>query len=59
MRGGAVTRRQLLASRILDGGYSEYDYVITSLEESGRVHMERTEGKIVASSRIILMEQKK
>ena len=58
IRGGAVARRQLLASRILDGGHSEYDYVITSLEEAGKIYMERTEGKAVASSRIILMEHK-
>jgi len=58
-RGGAVTRRQLLSSRLLDGGHNEYDYVIESLEQGGRVHMERTDNKIVASSRIILMEQKK
>ena len=59
VRGGAVTRRQLLASKILDGGHNEYDYVITSLEEAGKIHMERTDGKIVSGSRIILIEFKK
>mgnify|MGYP000927395134 CR=1 FL=1 len=58
-RGGSVTRRKLLASKLLDGGHNEYDYVIESLEQGGRIHLERTEGKIVASSRVILMEHKK
>lgn len=58
-RGGTVNRKQLLSSKILDGGHNEYDYVITSLEESGRLHMERLEGKTVSGSRIILMEHKK
>ena len=58
-RGGTVARRQLLASRLFDGGYNEYDYVISSLEQSGKLAMERLDGKIVANSRIILTENSK
>jgi hypothetical protein len=55
-RNGAVTRQKLLASKILDGGHNEYDYVITSLEQSGKLFMETTDGKATNNSRIILTE---
>jgi len=55
-RGGSVTRQQLIASRVLDGGHGEYDYVLTSLEHSGKLYLERTDGKVVSNSKIILTE---
>jgi len=55
-RGGSVTRQQLIASRVLDGGHGEYDYVLTSLEHSGKLFVERTDGKVVSNSKIILTE---
>ena len=55
-RGGAVLRQKLLSSRILDGGHSEYDYILTSLEESGRIIMERMEGKTVRGGKITLIQ---
>ena len=55
-RGGAVSRQKLLASKILDGGHNEYDYIITSLEQSGKLFMETTDGKATNNSRIILTE---
>lgn len=58
VRGGGITRQKLLSSRILDGGHTEYDYVLTSLEESGRLIMERTEGKPTRNSKIVLAEGK-
>ena len=58
-RGGTVTRKKLLSSRLLDGGHNEYDYVITSLEQSGRLYMERLDGKVVTNSKILLMENDK
>lgn len=57
-RGGAVLRQKLLSSRILDGGHSEYDYILTSLEESGRIIMERMEGKTVRGGKITLIQGK-
>ena len=58
-RGGTVTRRKLLASKILDGGHNEYDYVLTSLEQSGRLYVEKIEGKTLTNSKIMLMENDK
>ena len=55
-RGGSVTRQQLIASRVLDGGHGEYDYVLTSLEHTGKLFVERTDGKVVSNSKIILTE---
>jgi len=36
-RGGAVYRRQLIQSRILEGGTKDYDYVLQTLEEAGEI----------------------
>ena len=36
-QGGKVQRKKLLASRRLDGGKNEYDYVLETLMEQGRV----------------------
>jgi len=58
-RGGSVTRQQLIASKVLDGGHGEYDYVLTSLEHSGKLFVERTDGKVVGNSKIILTESNK
>jgi len=58
-RGGTVPRQRILASKILDGGHNEYDYVLTSLEQAGKLFMERTDGKVVANSKIILTENNK
>ena len=44
--GGSVTRHKLLGSKLLDGGHSEYDYVLASLEQSGKMFMETTDGKV-------------
>ena len=55
-RGGAVTRHKIIASRLLDGGHNEYDYVLTSLEQSGKLFMEKTDGKITSNSKIVLTE---
>ena len=58
-RGGAVSRQKLLSSKMLDGGHSEYDYVLTSLEQSGKLFIETVDGKIMGNSRIILTENNK
>ena len=55
-RGGSVTRQQLIASKLLDGGHGEYDYVLTSLEHAGKLFVEKTDGKVVSNSKIILTE---
>ena len=55
-RGGSVSRQKLISSKILDGGHGEYDYVITSLEQAGKLFVERTDGKVVSNSKIILTE---
>ena len=36
-RGGKAQRRTLLQSRRLDGGKNEYDYVLETLTEQGRI----------------------
>ena len=36
-RGGKVQRRAILQSKRLDGGVNEYDYVLNTLEEQGRL----------------------
>tara|TARA_R100000656_G_C3908691_1_gene120369 strand:- start:267 stop:563 length:297 start_codon:yes stop_codon:yes gene_type:complete len=58
-RGGSVSRQKLISSKILDGGHGEYDYVITSLEQAGKLFVERTDGKVVSNSKIILTENNK
>jgi hypothetical protein len=58
-RGGTVVRRKLLASKLLDGGHNEYDYVLSSLEQAGRLHVEKIENKTLTNSKIILMENDK
>jgi hypothetical protein len=58
-RGGSVTRQQLISSKVLDGGHGEYDYVLTSLEHQGKAFIEKTDGKIVGNSKIILTENNK
>ena len=58
-RGGVVSRQKLLSSKVLSGGHTEYDYVTTSLEESGKLFVEKTEGKPTKLSKITLTEGKK
>jgi len=58
-RGGAVTRHKILASKLLDGGFNEYDYILSSLEQSGKLFMETTDGKVTKNSRIVLTENNK
>ena len=58
-RGGVVSRQKLLSSKVLSGGHTEYDYVTTSLEESGKLFLEKTEGKPTKLSKITLTEGKK
>ena len=58
-RGGAVTRHKIIASRLLDGGHNEYDYVLTSLEQSGKLFVEKTDGKVTSNSKIVLTENNK
>jgi hypothetical protein len=41
---------------VFDGGHFIYDYVITSLEQAGKLFVERTDGKVVSNSKIILTE---
>ncbi len=36
-QGGKVKRSKLIASRILEGGKNEYDYMLETLMEQGRV----------------------
>ena len=55
-RGGEVTWQRLNASKKLGGGHAEYDYVLKSLEEAGRLAIERVDGKIKAGSKILLVE---
>ena len=58
-RGGAITRHKIISSRILDGGHNEYDYVLTSLEQSGKLFIETTDGKVTSNSKIVLTENNK
>ena len=58
-RGGSVTRHKILGSKILDGGFNEYDYVLSSLEQSGKLFMETTDGKVTKNSKIVLTENNK
>ena len=58
-RGGTVTRQRIIASRLLDGGHSEYDYVLSSLEQSGKLFVETTDGKVTKNSKIVLTENNK
>ena len=58
-RGGTINRQKLLESKILDGGHNEYDYVISSLEQSGKLFVETIEGRTTSNSRIILTENNK
>ena len=58
-RGGTINRQKLLGSKILDGGHNEYDYVISSLEQSGKLFVETIEGRTTSNSRIILTENNK
>jgi hypothetical protein len=58
-RGGSVTRQKLVASKVLDGGHSEYDYVLTSLEHAGKLFLEKTDGKVTTNSKIVLTEDNK
>ena len=58
-RGGSVTRQRMMASKLLDGGHNEYDYVLSSLEQSGKLFMETTDGKITKNSKIVLTENNK
>jgi len=58
-RGGSVTRQQLIASKVLDGGHGEYDHVLTTLEHSGKLFIERTDGKTTTNSKIVLTENNK
>jgi len=44
-REGSVTRQQLLSSRVLDGGASEYDYVLSTLEEMGQIDTHEKSGR--------------
>ena len=39
-RGGKVKRSQLIASRVLDGGAGEYDYVLQSLGDAGQIEVD-------------------
>jgi hypothetical protein len=58
-RGGSVTRHKMLASKLLDGGHNEYDYVLSSLEQSGKLFLETTDGKVTKNSKIVLTENNK
>jgi hypothetical protein len=40
-RGGRAKRHDILSSRVLSGGAKDYDYVLETLEESGRVALEK------------------
>ncbi|MDX9785369.1 MAG: DUF3987 domain-containing protein [Desulfobacterales bacterium] len=44
-RGGSVSRRQLIQSRVLEGGSKDYDYVLQTLEESGNIVLINTDHK--------------
>ena len=44
-RRGSVTRGWLLASKVLDGGASDYDYVFQTLIETGQVTVQESEMK--------------
>ena len=58
-RGGSVTRQMIIASKLLGGGHNEYDYVLSSLEQSGKLFMETTDGKVTKNSKIVLTENNK
>ena len=53
-RQGKIPRQSLLVSRVLDGGVKEYNYILESLEESGVLHVTKTDGRMTKSSELIL-----
>jgi hypothetical protein len=53
-RQGKIPRQSLLVSRVLDGGVKEYNYILESLEESGVLHVSKTDGRMTKGSELIL-----
>ena len=57
-KGGKVARSKLISSRVLDGGKSEYDYILDTLEAGQQVAITRLEGRITGASDILLTSNK-
>ena len=57
-KGGKCMRSKLIASRLLDGGKAEYDYILETMEEGNQLIITRLDGKIRAGSEIILTSTK-
>ena len=53
-QGGSADRSKLIASKILEGGAKDYDYVAESLEAGCQIAIARSEGKLTAGSKLML-----
>lgn len=53
--GGSVKRSRINGSKILNGGAKEYDYILESLQEQGKIIVESLEGKWRPHSKITLV----
>ena len=53
-RGGSAVRSKIVASKILEGGAKDYDYVMESLEAGCQIIIERFEGKLTSGSKVSL-----
>ena len=53
--GGSVKRSRINGSKILNGGTKEYDYIIESLQEQGKIIVESLDGKWRPHSKITLV----
>ena len=54
-RGGSAQRSNIIVSRILGGGSKEYDYILESLQEQGKIIVETVDGKWKPHSKITLV----
>ena len=54
-QGGSSERSKLYVSRILGGGSKEYDYILESLQEQGKIIVETVDGKWKPHSKITLV----
>ena len=52
---GSAQRSNIIVSRILGGGSKEYDYILESLQEQGKIIVETVDGKWKPHSKITLV----
>ena len=55
-RGGQVKRKQLISSRILEGGTADYDYVLKTLEDGGEIIVEAFANKSASMIKLVQAE---